>query len=58
MWLLTVVDPIAQVALPPPLVQEGHERVDVSPAGTTPDDGARRHHGEMLSEAENKRVGG
>ena len=40
----TIIDPVAQVTLPPPLVQEWDERVDVGSAGPTPDDGAGCHH--------------
>lgn len=45
---LTVIDPIAQVALPPPLVQERNKGVDVGSAGPTPDDGAGCHHRKLL----------
>lgn len=39
-----VVHPIAQVALPPALVDEGHEGVDVRAAGAAPHDGVGRDH--------------
>lgn len=45
---LTIIDPIAQVALPSPLVQERNKGVDVGSAGATPDDGAGCHHGKLL----------
>lgn len=45
---LTIIDPIAQVAFPLPLVQERDEGVDVGSAGPTPDDGAGCHHRKLL----------
>lgn len=35
--VLTVVDPVTQVALPSALVQEGDKGVDISAAGATAD---------------------
>ena len=46
--LLSIIDSVAEVALPPPLVQEGHKGVDVGPAGATPDNGAGGHHRKLL----------
>lgn len=46
--VLTVVDPVAQVTLPSPLVQEGHEGVDVRPAGATPHYSAGGDHRQLL----------
>lgn len=52
---LTIVDPVAQVTLPPPLVQEGDKGIDVCSAGSTPDDGAGCHHRKLLQgETQNK----
>ena len=42
--ILTVIDPIAQIALPPLGVHKVHERVDVSPARATPHDGRALDH--------------
>lgn len=46
--VLTVVDPVAQVTLPSPLVQESHEGVDVRPAGATPHYSAGGDHRQLL----------
>lgn len=37
--VLTVIDPVTQVALPAPLVQEGDKGVDVSATGAAADYG-------------------
>lgn len=46
--VLTVIDPVAQVTLPSPLVQESHEGVDVRPAGATPHYSAGGDHRQLL----------
>lgn len=51
---LTIIDPVAQVALPPPLVQERDKGVDVGSAGPTPDNGAGCHHGKLLQESNHR----
>lgn len=50
----TVIDPIAQIALPPPLVEERDERVDVCPARPTPDDRAGCNHRKLLQRTTRK----
>lgn len=45
---LTVVDPITQVAFPPPLVQEGHKGVYVGATGPAAHDGVGRDDGQLL----------
>lgn len=45
---LTIVDPVAQIARPLPLVQERHKRVNVGSARATPDDGTGCHHRKLL----------
>ena len=54
--LRTIVDPVAEVALPAPLVQEGDEGVDVRPARATANDGAGRDHREVLDQKGGQRT--
>lgn len=49
---LTVVHTVAEVALPPALVQKRHERVDVRPTWTTADDSVGGDNRQLLKWAE------
>lgn len=46
--MLTIIDSVAQVALPSSSVHEGHKRVDVRPTGAAADDITGRHHRQLL----------
>lgn len=44
---LTIIDSEAEVALPPPIIDEINKRIDVGPAGAAPDDGGALDDGEL-----------
>lgn len=55
-WTLTVIDPVTEVTLPPALVQEGDEGVDVGATGAAAHDRVRCDDGELLQTRKQNKV--